>query len=112
MLVIVNETEFSMFNREAYEAFKVNPEVCLFLFPHPPSSARETRKGLTQAGQMDMMRLSHAKTRSPTTHHYMCDVVDDSRSSTYPAYSTITIAMFSLEFCGFPLFSSLVWILL
>jgi len=29
---IVNETEFSMFNREAYEAFKLNPEVCLFLF--------------------------------------------------------------------------------
>lgn len=117
MSVIVNETEFSMFNREAYEAFKLNPEVCLFLLLKASFSARgerrEARERLIRAGQMDMMRLSHANTKSSATNHYMYDVVDDSRSSIYPAYSTITIVMFSLalEFNEFTLFSSLEWIL-
>jgi hypothetical protein len=28
--VLENETEISFFNRTAYEAFKQNPEVCIF----------------------------------------------------------------------------------
>lgn len=92
-----------MFNREAYEAFKLNPEVCLLVSPSAKfGERREARERLIQAGQMDMMRLSHVNTKSSPTIYY--DVVDDSRSSINPDYSTITIVMFSLalEFNEFP----------